>query len=130
VAVPTTDTRFIPDAVARGAAAVIGQPGGHRVRRALYPGETTHARCWLTFPRLFTASRRGVSPLIGVTGTDGKTTTANLIYQILQQAGLRTGIISTVNATIGSDVLDTGLHVTTPEAPDVQRYLARIWGQG
>lgn len=62
--------------------------------------------------------------MIGVTGTDGKTTTTNLIYHILLAAGLKAGMISTVNAVIGDQVLDTGFHVTTPEAPDVQRYLA------
>jgi UDP-N-acetylmuramoyl-L-alanyl-D-glutamate--2,6-diaminopimelate ligase len=72
---------------------------------------------------------RGLT-VIGVTGTDGKTTTANLIYQVLLAAGLRAGIISTVNATIGDEVLDTGFHVTTPEAPDVQRYLARMVDAG
>jgi UDP-N-acetylmuramoyl-L-alanyl-D-glutamate--2,6-diaminopimelate ligase len=61
-----------------------------------------------------------------VTGTDGKTTTANLIYQILLAASIRAGMISTVNAVIGNQVLDTGFHVTTPEAPDVQRYLAQM----
>jgi UDP-N-acetylmuramoyl-L-alanyl-D-glutamate--2,6-diaminopimelate ligase len=64
--------------------------------------------------------------VIGVTGTDGKTTTSNLIYEILRAAGIRTGMISTVNAVIGSEVLDTGFHVTTPDAPDVQRYLAHM----
>ncbi|MRR10020.1 UDP-N-acetylmuramoyl-L-alanyl-D-glutamate--2,6-diaminopimelate ligase, partial [bacterium] len=64
--------------------------------------------------------------VIGVTGTDGKTTTSNLIYRILLAAGLRAGIISTVNAVIGDQVVDTGFHVTTPEAPDVQRYLRRM----
>jgi len=64
--------------------------------------------------------------MIGVTGTDGKTTTSNLIYQILLAAGLRAGMISTVNAVIGERVLDTGFHVTTPEAPDVQNYLAQM----
>jgi UDP-N-acetylmuramoyl-L-alanyl-D-glutamate--2,6-diaminopimelate ligase len=39
---------------------------------------------------------------------------------------LRAGLISTVNAIIGEEVLDTGFHVTTPDAPDVQRYLARM----
>src|SRR5215216_3031132 len=62
----------------------------------------------------------------GVTGTDGKTTTTNLIYQILRAAGIKAGMISTVNAVIGDDVLDTGFHVTTPDAHDVQRYLARM----
>jgi UDP-N-acetylmuramoyl-L-alanyl-D-glutamate--2,6-diaminopimelate ligase len=64
--------------------------------------------------------------VLGVTGTDGKTTTTNLIYQILLAAGIKAGMISTVNAVIGDEVLDTGFHVTTPDAHDVQRYLARM----
>ena len=64
--------------------------------------------------------------LIGITGTDGKTTTANLLYQILLAADLKAGMITTVNAVIGDEILDTGFHVTTPEAFDVQRYLAQM----
>jgi UDP-N-acetylmuramoyl-L-alanyl-D-glutamate--2,6-diaminopimelate ligase len=64
--------------------------------------------------------------VIGVTGTDGKTTTTNLIHQILLAANLKAGMISTVNAVIGDEVLDTGFHVTTPDAHDVQRYLAKM----
>jgi len=64
--------------------------------------------------------------VIGVTGTDGKTTTTNLIYRILLAAGIKAGMISTVNAVIGDEVLDTGFHVTTPDAHDVQRYLAQM----
>jgi UDP-N-acetylmuramoyl-L-alanyl-D-glutamate--2,6-diaminopimelate ligase len=68
--------------------------------------------------------------VIGVTGTDGKTTTANLIHRILQGAGIRAGLISTVNAVIGQDQLDTGFHVTTPDAHDVQEYLYRMVAAG
>ena len=68
--------------------------------------------------------------VIGVTGTDGKTTTTNLIYQILLAAKIRAGMISTVNAVIGDEVLDTGFHVTTPDAHDVQRYLAQMVDAG
>jgi len=64
--------------------------------------------------------------MIGITGTDGKTTTANLLYQVLLEAGFKAGLISTVNAVIGDKVLDTGFHVTTPDAPDVQQYLANM----
>ncbi len=64
--------------------------------------------------------------MIGVTGTDGKTTTSNLIYQILKVAGLDAGMITSVNAVIGNQKLDTGLHVTTPDATEVQRYLAEM----
>jgi len=68
--------------------------------------------------------------VIGVTGTDGKTTTTNLIYRILLAANLKAGMISTVNAVIGDEVLDTGFHVTTPDAHDVQRYLAKMVDSG
>jgi UDP-N-acetylmuramoyl-L-alanyl-D-glutamate--2,6-diaminopimelate ligase len=68
--------------------------------------------------------------VIGVTGTDGKTTTTNMIYAILQAAGYKSGMISTINAVIGDQVLDTGFHVTTPDAPDVQHYLAHMVASG
>ncbi len=68
--------------------------------------------------------------VIGVTGTDGKTTTTNMIYAILQAAGYKSGMISTINAVIGEQVLDTGFHVTTPDAPDVQRYMAQMTAFG
>jgi UDP-N-acetylmuramoyl-L-alanyl-D-glutamate--2,6-diaminopimelate ligase len=64
--------------------------------------------------------------VIGVTGTDGKTTTSNLIYEILKDAGIKTGLITTVNARIGDETVDTGFHVTTPEATEIQQYLARM----
>jgi UDP-N-acetylmuramoyl-L-alanyl-D-glutamate--2,6-diaminopimelate ligase len=68
--------------------------------------------------------------VIGVTGTDGKTTTSSLIHRILLQAGLKAGMISTVNAVIGGEVLDTGFHVTTPDSPDLQKYLRRMVDAG
>jgi len=81
------------------------------------------AAAWHGFP-----SRRLV--LVGVTGTDGKTTTASLIHACLLAAGLRAGLISTVSAVIGDETLDTGFHVTTPEAMEVQGYLARMAAAG
>ena len=68
--------------------------------------------------------------VVGVTGTDGKTTTVNLIHSILAAAGHKTGMISTVNALIGDTSYDTGLHTTTPEAPEVQRFLAQMVDAG
>lgn len=61
--------------------------------------------------------------IIGVTGTDGKTTTASLIYHILKIADRKTSMISTVYANIGGNLYETGLHTTTPNAYDVQKYL-------
>lgn len=68
--------------------------------------------------------------MIGVTGTDGKTTTVNLIYSILLACGLRAGMISTVNAVIGGEEIDTGFHVTTPDAPTIQKLLRRMVDNG
>lgn len=61
--------------------------------------------------------------IIGVTGTDGKTTSASLIYEILTEAGYKTAIISTVGAVIGEKKYGIGLHVTTPSPFTIQKYL-------
>ncbi len=63
--------------------------------------------------------------IIGVTGTDGKTTTANLIYHILNKAGYKAAVISTVSAIIDGKEYDTGFHVTTPSSFMVQSYLKK-----
>jgi len=68
--------------------------------------------------------------MVGVTGTDGKTTTANLLFEILRSAGTSSGLISTVNARIDEQELDTGLHVTTPDPMDLQALLARMLAAG
>lgn len=67
---------------------------------------------------------RGLT-VIGVTGTDGKTTTANLIYHILRKAGYKTAIISTVSAIINDEEYDTGFHRTTPDFFAIQSYLKK-----
>lgn len=53
--------------------------------------------------------------IIGVTGTDGKTTTTHLVYHILKSSGKKAAMISSVFAEIGDKVYDTGFHVTTPD---------------
>ncbi len=63
--------------------------------------------------------------IIGVTGTDGKTTTANLIYHILHEAGEKAAVISTVGAVIDGEKFDLAFHVTTPGRFAVQAYLKK-----
>jgi UDP-N-acetylmuramoyl-L-alanyl-D-glutamate--2,6-diaminopimelate ligase len=132
VAIPgeTTDGhRYIPQAVQMGAAAVVGSRSDVTCPVPYIPVADTRQALAHLSASFYNFPARQMT-VIGVTGTDGKTTTANLIYQILLSAGCRVGIISTINATIGTEVLDTGFHVTTPEAPDVQRFLARMLAAG
>lgn len=68
--------------------------------------------------------------VIGVTGTDGKTTTSSLIYQILKKADLKVALISTVSAKIGQKDLPTGLHVTSPNPWELQKLLKLIKDKG
>ncbi len=61
--------------------------------------------------------------VIGVSGTDGKTTTVNLIYHILKNTNFKVSMISSINAVIGDKKFDTGFHVTTPSSFAIQRFL-------
>src|SRR3989344_5912379 len=80
-----------------------------------------------TLANAYPASRLTV---IGVTGSDGKTTTVHMVHHILVKNGLKTAMISTVIAKIGNKELDTGLHVTTPDPFLLQRLLVQIKSQG
>ncbi|WP_281982210.1 UDP-N-acetylmuramoyl-L-alanyl-D-glutamate--2,6-diaminopimelate ligase [Azonexus hydrophilus] len=128
---------FIPQAIARGAAAVVResdpqeQDDHFAALEARYSIPVSNGRrafallcaAWHDFP-----ARR--MTVVGVTGTDGKTTTTNLLFSILRAAGHNTGMISTVNAVIGDRALDTGLHTTTPDADEVQALLAQMRDAG
>ena len=124
---------YIRNAVENGAVAVVGNEdfvGRIASRNPPYVGleNPRRALTWIAASFYDWPGRK--LTVIGVTGTDGKTTTTNLIYQILLAAKLRAAMISTVNAVIGDEVLDTGFHVTTPDAHDVQRYLAKMLDAG
>jgi UDP-N-acetylmuramoyl-L-alanyl-D-glutamate--2,6-diaminopimelate ligase len=120
---------FIAQALERGAVAVVGEkfpsdPSGPFVQVPDSRQALAHLAA------AFNGYPARQLKVIGVTGTDGKTTTVNLIQAILETAGHKTGMISSVNALIGDEYYDTGLHVTTPDALDVQRYLARMVAAG
>lgn len=116
---------YIPKAIENGAVAIVGDQEVSRLSVPYIRLENSRRTLtWIAAAFYNWPGRR--LTVIGVTGTDGKTTTTNLIYQILLAAGIKAGMISTVNAVIGLEVLDTGFHVTTPDAHDVQRYLAKM----
>jgi UDP-N-acetylmuramoyl-L-alanyl-D-glutamate--2,6-diaminopimelate ligase len=122
---------FIESAVARGAVAVVGERPLDQVTSSVPYAQVQDAQGaigWLAAAYFGFPSRNLV--VIGVTGTDGKTTTTNLIFNILKAAGKRVGMISTVSAVIGDEEMPTGLHVTTPTAPETQEYLHRMVNAG
>lgn len=81
------------------------------------------ANIWFRFP-----SRK--LTVIGITGTDGKTTTSTLIYEMLKSEGIRCSVITTVHAVVAGKTYDTGFHVTTPTAWWVQKYLREAVDHG
>ena len=120
---------YIQKAIDNGASAIIGdrELDGFSVPY-FQLDNARHALTWLAAAFYHFPARK--LTVIGVTGTDGKTTTSNILHKILIAAGIKAGMISTVNAVIGNEVLDTGFHVTTPDAHDVQRYLAKMVDAG
>ena len=124
----TDGHRYIPDALARGATLIVGEapPPDN------FPPERTYLRVESSRRELGTLAatfygypshRMGV---IGITGTDGKTTTASLIETMLAAAGHRTGLMSTVDFKIGEVRKPNNTRFTTLEAPEVQRVLAEM----
>ncbi len=72
---------------------------------------------------------RGLT-VIGVTGTDGKTTTVSMIYQILKTVGKKVSMVSTINAVVGEKSYDTGFHVTSPDSFMVQKFARQALRNG
>ncbi len=121
--------RFIPQAITQGAVAVVGSEPSFDIE-VPYIRVTDGRLALAQLSAAFFGFPARELIVVGVTGTDGKTTTANLIFHILKAAKIQAGMITTVNALIGNKVLDTGFHVTTPEAPIVQGYLAEMVASG
>lgn len=124
--------RFLSDAVARGAVAVAGAdaeairavPGPNVARLVVPQGAEWFGRVvarWWGDP----SHRLG---LVGVTGTNGKTTTTHLIRSIYEAAGHRTGLVGTVSYAIGDEVRPAP-H-TTPDAETLQALLAEMVERG
>jgi UDP-N-acetylmuramoyl-L-alanyl-D-glutamate--2,6-diaminopimelate ligase len=126
---------FVPQAVERGAAAIAATAASlagaaAEVRsglEALPLIEVAHPRAALAdLAAAFYGHPSRQLSVAGVTGTDGKTSTTQLLSAILEAHGLRTGWLTTVNTKIGEELRPNLADHTTPEAPLVQRLLAEM----
>jgi UDP-N-acetylmuramoyl-L-alanyl-D-glutamate--2,6-diaminopimelate ligase len=115
---------FAADAVARGAVALVCE-------RSLALGvpemKVTDTRRALALASArFWGDPTSQLDVVGITGTNGKTTTAYLTDSILRAAGRRTGLIGTVETRVGEERLPSSR--TTPESADLQQLFARMLG--
>lgn len=120
--------QFVPQAVTRGAAIVVSE----EPPTAGVPTPWIRVRDGrLALARLGAAVHGHPSreiPVVGVTGTNGKTTTTYLLSAIFDAAGLPAGVLGTVHYKVGQDLQEASR--TTPEAPDVQALLRRMVDAG
>ncbi|MRS12511.1 MAG: UDP-N-acetylmuramoyl-L-alanyl-D-glutamate--2,6-diaminopimelate ligase [Actinobacteria bacterium] len=117
---------FAGDAVSRGAAALVcARPLGSGVPEALVKDVR---RALSTASARFYESPSASLDVVGITGTNGKTTTTYVLDSILRAAGRKTGLIGTVETRVGAERIPS-TH-TTPESADLQALLARMRDQG
>jgi UDP-N-acetylmuramoyl-L-alanyl-D-glutamate--2,6-diaminopimelate ligase len=119
---------FVRDALHRGAAAIAAESMPSVSVPVVLVSNSRHALADLS-DAFFGHPSRDLH-VVGVTGTDGKTSTTQLLSAILEAHGLRTGWLTTVNTRLGQEVRPNAADHTTPEAPIVQRTLAEMRAAG
>ena len=118
---------FVPDAVKRGAVAVVAE---RQLGDLKIPGirvENGRRALGRMAANFYGNPSRQVR-VVGVTGTNGKTSTAMLLQSLLEVGGLRSGLLGTVVNDTGKGRV--GAKHTTPEALDLQQYLAEMRENG
>lgn len=119
---------YIPSAISKGARVVVGEknPKKDWLKKITYvKAPSTRAAMGLIASNWYKNPSFKLK-VIGVTGTDGKTTTSTLIWWILKTARKRVGLVTSVSAKIGLKEYDTGFHVTSPDPIPLQSFLAKM----
>ena len=122
---------YLADAAERGAVAAMVEADSPELSRFTAVALVDDTRAALSpVSAAFFDQPGSALGVIGVTGTDGKTTTTYLIDVILRRAGYRTGMIGTVAVRIGDRIIEHDTRQTTPESLEIQRLLARMRDSG
>jgi len=121
-------TQFVAQAMERGALAVVADvPRPEAVTAPWIVVNDARLALALLADRFYNQPSRRM-PVVGVTGTNGKTTTSYLLASIFDAAGMKTGLLGTVTYRLGAEEREASR--TTPEAPDVQQLLQEMLSQG
>jgi UDP-N-acetylmuramoyl-L-alanyl-D-glutamate--2,6-diaminopimelate ligase len=120
---------YLDDAVAHGAGAVLVETpvAGLTVPQLVVASTRPAVAIAAAWSADFPSRHLGV---VGVTGTDGKTTTSYLIRAILEASGRPTGLAGTVDVIVGGGARGNPARTTTPEAPELQALLASMVAAG
>jgi len=133
----TTGNVFIPKAVSAGASAVVFQDEleDEIIKQAqknnvilINVKDSRHAMAPLS--AAFYDNPSSKLGIIGVTGTEGKSSTVSFVWQLLKLSGHKAGFISTVQYSLGDDAMANPQHTTTPEAPVIQKFLYQMVENG
>ncbi len=124
-------TAFVRQALERGAVAVVSETAAPEGAHVAWASATDARHALAVLADTFFRHPSGDMQVVGITGTNGKTTTAYLLVSIFEAAGIRCGMLGTVAYRTGPGENDVkAAERTTPEAPDVQQMLREMVDRG
>jgi UDP-N-acetylmuramoyl-L-alanyl-D-glutamate--2,6-diaminopimelate ligase len=127
----TDGHRFIGDALKKGASVVIAEepaPAGHNFDTAIWLHVKDSRKVLLPLSLAMAGDPQDNLVLIGITGTNGKTTVSTLVYQVLTRLGYNASLMGTVARKIGKEELPSRL--TTPDPLEIAADLATMYEAG
>lgn len=121
--------KFIPSAVEKGASAIVCEiMPGELSENVTYVSVNNSSKALGIITSNFFDNPSGKLILIGITGTNGKTTVATLLYRLFEKMGYRTGLLSTVRNYVGDKAIEA-TH-TTPDSIQINRILKEMVDKG
>ena len=129
--VHTDGSIFIDEAIKKGAAAIIHEEALESYRKDICYIQTADIRAAMAAAAAAFFNEPSKDMItIGITGTEGKTSTVDFIWQLLRLTGKKAGFSSTVSYSFGEDAIPNPAHQTTPESITVQERLAGMRDNG
>ncbi len=121
--------RFLPEAIRKGVVAIVGERDPAPPSSGIPYTRVANAReAMARVADRFYGHPSGSMEVVGITGTNGKTTSAFLVHHILERSGTKTGLVGTIQYRIGEEVLPA--RRTTPEGSDLQGLLSAMRRSG